>query len=192
MGVWVVGLGVLFGRLLGHSRESFLAYLAAGVILWSFMASILTTGANVFVSHSRLILSVNNPLYTYVLRNIMEHVVKLALHSLVFLAVLPLVDLSFGLQTLLVAPGLLIFLLTDLWAVPLMGFLGAKFRDLTHLLRAGMRFCSLPRRCSGTPMVWASGLFWRPSIPSPISWRLSALRSLATRFPNSPGRSFWR
>ena len=33
MGVWVVGLGVLFGRLLGHSRESFLAYLAAGVTL---------------------------------------------------------------------------------------------------------------------------------------------------------------
>ena len=114
----------------------------------------MTTGANVFVSHSRLILSVNNPLYTYVLRNIMEHIVKLALHSLVFLAVLPLVDLSFGLQTLLVAPGLLIYLLTALCVVPLMGFLGAKFRNLTHLLRAGMRFLFF-----ATPVFWyADGL----------------------------------
>jgi ABC-type polysaccharide/polyol phosphate export permease len=154
VGVWVVGLGLLFGRLLGHSRENYLAYLAAGVILWSFIASVLTTGANVFVSHSRLILSINNPLYTYVLRNAIEHILKLLLHTLVFLAVLPLVDLPFGLRTLLVVPGLLMLLLTALWVAPLMGFLGAKFRDLTHLLRAGMRFLFF-----ATPVFWyAEGL----------------------------------
>ena len=152
--VWVAGLGLLFGRLLGHDQGDYLVYMASGVVLWQYMSSTLTTGANVFVVNSRQIVSVNNPLFTYVLRNVIEHLVKFSIHSLVFIAVMMLTRTPAKPMMLLAVPGFAVLLLTTLWAVPLLGFIGARFRDFTHLLRASMRFLFF-----ATPVFWyADGL----------------------------------
>ena len=154
VGVWVAGLGLLFGRLLGLDQGDYLVYMASGVVLWQYMSSTLTTGANVFVVNSRQIVSINNPLYTYVLRNVVEHLVKLCIHSLVFVAVMIITRTPVKMAMLLAVPGLLVLVLTTLWAVPLLGFIGTRFRDFTHLLRAGMRFLFF-----ATPVFWyADGL----------------------------------
>ena len=152
--VWVAGLGLLFGRLLGHDQGEYLVYMACGVVLWQYMSSTLTTGANVFVTNSRQIVSINNPLYTYVLRNVIEHLVKFSIHSLVFIAVMILTRTPVKPLMLLAVPGFAVLLVTTLWAVPLLGFIGARFRDFTHLLRASMRFLFF-----ATPVFWyADGL----------------------------------
>ena len=148
VGVWIAGLGVLFGRLL-EAGENYLVYLSVGVILWSYISSILTTGAAVFVSNARAISSINNPLFTYVLRNGVEHWAKMAVHTLILIGVLVWSEVQIGWQTLLAAPGLLLLFLGAMWAVPLLGFAGARYRDLTHLIRAGMRFLFF-----ATPVFW--------------------------------------
>lgn len=154
VGVWVAGLGLLFGRLLGQDQGEYLLYVASGVVLWQYMSSTLTTGANVFVVNSRQIVSINNPLYTYVLRNVVEHLVKLGIHSLVFIAVMVLTQTPVKLVMLLALPGLVTLVFTTLWTVPLLGFIGTRFRDFTHLLRATMRFLFF-----ATPVFWyADGL----------------------------------
>ena len=149
VGVWIAGLGLLFGRLLGSSGENYLMYLTTGVILWSYISSILTTGAAVFVSNARAISSINNPLFTYVLRNAVEHWAKMAVHLLILIGVFVLSDVQLGWQTLLAFPGLLLLFLGSLVAVPLLGFAGARYRDLTHMIRAGMRFLFF-----ATPVFW--------------------------------------
>ena len=150
----MAGLGLLFGRLLGHDQGDYLVYMASGVVLWQYMSSTLTTGANVFVANSRQIVSINNPLYTYVLRNVIEHLVKFSFHSLVFIAVMILTRTHAEPAMLLAVPGFAILVITTLWAVPLLGFTGTRFRDFTHLLRAGMRFLFF-----ATPVFWyADGL----------------------------------
>ena len=153
VGVWIAGLGVLFGKLLG-AGDDYLVYLSVGVILWSYISSTLTTGAAVFVSNARAISSINNPLFTYVLRNGVEHWAKMAVHSVLLIGVLAWSGVQIGWQTLLAAPGLMLLLLGSMWAVPLLGFAGARYRDLTHLIRAGMRFLFF-----ATPVFWyAHGL----------------------------------
>ena len=152
--VWVAGLGLLFGRLLGHDQGDYLVYMAAGVVLWQYVSNTLTTGANVFVVNARQIVSINNPLYTYVLRNVVEHLVKLGIHSLVFIAVMVITQTPVEPIMLLALPGLATLAVTTLWAVPLLGFIGTRFRDFTHLLRAVMRFLFF-----ATPVFWyADGL----------------------------------
>ncbi len=149
VGIWIAGLGLLFGRLLGDPDESYLAYLTVGVILWSYISSTLTTGAAVFVANARAISSINNPLFTYVLRNAVEHLAKMAVHSLILIAVLVWAEVELGWQALMVIPGLLLLFLGSLVAVPLLGFAGARYRDLTHMIRAGMRFLFF-----ATPVFW--------------------------------------
>ena len=149
IGVWVAGLGLLFGRLLGHDQGDYLVYMASGVVLWQYVSSTLTTGANVFVVNSRQIVSINNPLFTYVLRNVVEHLIKLSLHSLVFIAVMVITGTPAKPVMLLAVPGLVTLVATTLWAVPLLGFIGTRYRDFTHLLRAVMRFLFF-----ATPVFW--------------------------------------
>ena len=154
VGVWVAGLGLLFGRLLGQDHDDYLVYMASGVVLWQYVSSTMTTGANVFVANSRQIVSINNPLYTYVLRNVIEHLVKFSIHSLVFVAVMILTRTPVKPVMLLAVPGFAVLLFTTLWAVPLLGFIGTRFRDVTHLLRTSMRFLFF-----ATPVFWyADGL----------------------------------
>ena len=148
VGVWIAGLGLLFGRLLG-AGEDYLVYLSVGVILWSYVSSTLTTGAGVFVSNARAISSINNPLFTYVLRNGVEHWAKMAVHSLILIGVLVVSEVQMGWHTLLAVPGLLLLFLGALLAVPLLGFAGARYRDLAHMIRAGMRFLFF-----ATPVFW--------------------------------------
>lgn len=154
VGTWVAGLGLLFGRLLGETRPDYLVYLAAGVIVWSYISSTLTTGGGVFTSNARAISSINNPLYTYVLRNVVEHWTKLAVHLPVLIAVMAWKGSEVGWGMLWALPGLAMLLAASLWSVPLLGFVGARYRDLAQMIRAGMRFLFF-----ATPVFWyADGL----------------------------------
>ena len=154
VGVWVAGLGLLFSRLLAQDGGNYLVYMAAGVVVWQYISGTLTTGANVFVANSRQIVSINNPLFTYVLRNVVEHMVKLSVHSLVFVAVVIVTRTPPTLAMILAVPGIATLVLTTLWAVPMLGFIGTRFRDFPHLLRAAMRFLFF-----ATPVFWyADGL----------------------------------
>ena len=149
--IWITGLGLIYGRLFNYSQETYLAYLTIGIILWLYISDTLTTGVNVFVSNAALISSINNPLYTYVLRNIIARLIRLMFHSLVFIAMLFLIkiDLVLRPQTFMVLPGFFMLLFMSLWLIPLLGFFGAKFRDLIYLIQACMRFLFFV-----TPVFW--------------------------------------
>ena len=151
VGVWVAGLGVIFGSLLQHGSGDFPAYLASGVVLWNFLSNTLSASANVFVRNSAMIFSINNPLYTYVLRQVVEHSSKSLFQVIVFVAVLPFSQVHYGRVMLMALPGMAIVLLTALWVVPLMGMLGARFRDLPFALNSIMRF-----------LFFTTPVFWKP------------------------------
>ncbi len=147
--IWVLGLGVVFSSVLRQRDESYLAFLAVGFVLWTYMSSMVASSTTVFTSKSDLILSVNNPLYTYALRHIVVHIAKFVFHLPVPATALLIAAPSWGWNTLMAAPGILSILLASLWVAPLLGFLGARYRDLTYLINVAMRLLFFM-----TPVFW--------------------------------------
>ena len=148
MTIMVLGLGFIFGSLFGRSDRNYLAYLGTGLVLWTYLSSILAGSAGIFTSKREQILSVNNPLYSYVLRHICVQVVASAFRA-VPVMVLLVVLLPVAPNPCAVLAGVLMLLCTSLWVSPLVGLLAARWHAVSFLLDPMMRFLFLT-----TPVFW--------------------------------------
>ena len=145
----IVALGVVFSMLLGRSDENYWPYLGAGLVIWSYLSSMLVGSASVFTGKRVQILSVNNPLYAYVLRRVCVEVTRLALRAVVLAAVLLLLPPPAAPNLLLAAAGAMALLVTSLWVIPLVGIVSARSPTAQHVLGSTMRFLFLV-----TPVFW--------------------------------------
>ncbi len=148
MAAWVGGVGVVFGGLLGREDGNYFAYVSVGIILWFYMSSIVATSADLFISRELLILSINNPQYTYVLRHLVASLARLLLHALVLVAALVPVAPADS-NPLMAVLGFAAVLLASLWVAALIGLLGTRFHDLKYALALAMRFLFFT-----TPVFW--------------------------------------
>lgn len=146
--IMVLGLGVMFGSLFGRSDQNYFAYLGTGLVLWTYVSSILAGSAVIFTNKRQQILSVNNPLYSYVLRHVFVQLVALTFRAapvvVLLVVVLPVIP-----NLPAVLAGLLMLLCTSLWVAPLVGLLAARWHAVNYLLEPIMRFLFLT-----TPVFW--------------------------------------
>ncbi len=155
MAAWVGGLGLVFGGLFGGGDGIFFAYVSVGVVIWFFMNSMVASSADLFTNKGILILSINNPLYTYVLRHIVASAARLLLHAPVVVATLAIVATAAdsnhlaASDLLMAVAGLAVLLATSLWVALVIGLLGARFHDLQYILGIAMRFLFFV-----TPVFW--------------------------------------
>ena len=152
VGVWVVGLSVIFRQALAETYVDYLAYVAAGVIFWNFMSASLTNGISTFKQSAELIRNLNNPILIFPLRLLTNNLSKLAFQFVVFFLVLPWTSVSPSLETLQFVPGLLLIFITAVWATSLSALIGVRFRDAQFALQAVMRFLFF-----ATPVFWLPG-----------------------------------
>lgn len=150
MALWIGGLGVVFSYSLGEGDTQYMAYVGVGVVVWFYMSSLMTSSADLFRSKDSLILSANNPLYTYVLRHVVVSVARLLWHTPVLVVVLAMSAWPSPSQILLSALGGAALLLISLWMAALIGLAGARFADTKHGLSLAMRF-----------LFFATPVFWR-------------------------------
>lgn len=152
MGVWVAGLGVVFGRSLGEGDQDYFAYVTVGVVAWFYMSSVATSSAELFRSKDSMILSHGNPLYTYVLRHAVVGVARLLMHMPVLIAVMAVEGRPSLAQAGMSALGLASVVFASLWASALIGLAGARYADFKHMLVLATRFLFF-----ATPVFWRAG-----------------------------------
>lgn len=154
MSIWILGLGLVFGPLLGRSGMHYPVYLAAGLSIWNFISSILTGSPNLFVRNQTLIMAINRPIFLHALRNIVQQLIRLGFQLIVFVALVPFAPVRIGPQMLLAVPGLACLVIAAMWVSAVMGIIGTRYRDTQFAVGALMRFFFL-----ATPVIWvAEGL----------------------------------
>jgi ABC-type polysaccharide/polyol phosphate export permease len=147
--VMIVTLSFLFGALFRIPLKEFLPFIAIGMILWSFISTVVSEGCTAFIEASGMILQVRLRLFTHVLRVIWRNVIIFG-HNII---VVPLVML--GVQSpltpaaLLAIPGFLILLLNLSWMALLSATLCARYRDITQAVQNVMQIAFFV-----TPIIW--------------------------------------
>jgi ABC-type polysaccharide/polyol phosphate export permease len=147
--VMIGTISFLFGTLFQTSLKDFLPFVAVGMILWTFISTMITEGCTAFIGASGLILQVRLPLFTHIVRFAWRNMIILA-HNVV---IIPLVFVAMQIMpkpsVFLAIPGFAILLLNLSWISLMLATLSARFRDITQAVQSVMQIAFFV-----TPIMW--------------------------------------
>ncbi len=134
VGATILGMGVVFSTLWGITLGYFLPYICTGMITWGLIASLINEGAVVFINIKNPMIQINLPATTCVLRMVFRQFIIFFHNILIFLLVVLIFGINLSPATLLVALGLLFYLVTGIWFGILFGMICTRFRDVPQVL----------------------------------------------------------
>jgi lipopolysaccharide transport system permease protein len=197
MAVMITAMGLVFGRLFNTPLHDFFPYLAAGIILWGFISSVLSEGCMVFIESEAIIKQLPLPYFTFILRLIWRNLL-IFFHNIVILPfVLWAVGRNFHLEAFLAIPGMMLLLINLMWVVLILATFCARYRDMPQIIQSIILVTFYV-----TPVMWmrqtlpgAAGKLlteWNPlfhlidivrapllgNLPSLLSWWVAAVMAL--------------
>lgn len=133
-------LSFVLARLFQANIRTYAPYVFSGMIVWEFFTAVLTAGSLTYVQADAYIKNYRHPLAIYSLRTVLANLAVLALASIpmtVWAALAQPARIGVPWVSVLV---LFPMLLAVAWpAVTLLGYIGARFRDLPNLMTLAMQ-----------------------------------------------------
>jgi lipopolysaccharide transport system permease protein len=132
--VQVAAIGLVFGLLFGSPIETYLPFLALGIIFWAFFTNVLNEASLAFVASEPLMRQLSIEPITYVFRVVWKGLLTLG-HNLV---IVPVVFVIFGLglswTQILFIPGLLVVLASIGWLSVVIALISVRYRDMPPIV----------------------------------------------------------
>ena len=148
-GCWIVGVGLIWGKLFNSDTATYLPYLGTSFILWQFVSSLINDACEAFIAAEGYIKQTDLPLSIHVFRMIWRTLIMFA-HNLVLIVALMFVfPMTIDWHLLLFPLGLLVLLINSLWIGLLFGLLCARFRDIPLLVASVVQLFFFI-----TPIMW--------------------------------------
>jgi len=128
-------ISFVFGKVFGSPIHEYAPYVLSGIIVWDFFTLSINGGALAFVQADLYIKQCKHPLAIYSLRTVLLNLAVMVIASIsLFFWVIFFLPGTFNvtwLSLFYVAP---VFLLIAWPAATLIAYLGAKYRDIPHML----------------------------------------------------------
>jgi len=152
MGIMVGGLAYLYAGLFGQDVESYLPYVATGIIIFTMISSLAAEGSTVFIGSAALILQLRAPLSIYVYQMLWRNLLIFANNISIYALILLFVKIDLGWNFFLAFAGLFLVLLNGFWVGLTLGGLSARFRDVPLIVGSVMQVA-----------FFLTPIFWTPS-----------------------------
>jgi ABC-type polysaccharide/polyol phosphate export permease len=134
LGAVIGAVGFIYGQLFHQPMNEFLPFLTLGIVIWTFMTSSLTEGSMAFIVAEGYIKQFPFPKPIYLYRAMVPYVIVFAIGLVIFFVVDALYQRPVGFGTLWALPAFVLFLLINFIHLVIVAHVGARFRDLPHLL----------------------------------------------------------
>ena len=146
LGIRIVLVGLIFGLVFGLPGSDYIPWLATGWAVWGMLGASVTGTSMTFVDNKALMISIKLPLGSFVVKVVVKEAALLVQNSILVFAVALVFGAEFGLELLLVLPGLFICFVSLLGLGCILGPLVAKHKDFGPLISSvvGVMFFVLP------------------------------------------------
>ncbi|MDA3876784.1 MAG: ABC transporter permease [Halothiobacillus sp.] len=127
--IGVGGLGFVWSTLFKVDKAVFIPLLTVGLILWGFIAGIITESSQVFVQNAQLIRNVQLPMFFHPLKLMLRQLINLAHNAIVIVIVFLIYPPEWHASAWLALPGFLLTVLSLSWMSLFIGMFAARYRD---------------------------------------------------------------
>jgi ABC-type polysaccharide/polyol phosphate export permease len=134
--IGILGLGIVWATLLKEDINTFVPSLTLGLVAWQLISGVLIDGPICFNRQAGMIKNVAIPAWFFVLRLVARHTINLLHNLVIVVGVILYFNLPITVTTWLVVPGLILVILNLFWIMFMLGLLGARFRDIEHLINS--------------------------------------------------------
>lgn len=153
MAVTIYSMGFLYSHLLKSNINQYFPYLAASIIGWSLISTIVTEAGNIFIESEVFIRNQQIALSTFVMRALFRNMI-IFLHNIV--VIVPIViffHVPFGLGDGLLLVGLAVVCLNGFFWGTLLAVIGTRYRDFSQIVVSLVQVIFFV-----TPIMWMPSL----------------------------------
>jgi len=133
--VMIFGITLMSSAVFHAGASADIAYIGLGIIVWYLLTSLITDAMGVFVINKDYIRNSSMSIDMYVWRTIFRILIAFCHHLILYVFGVIWLDIPLHASNLMVFVGFFFLIINSFWAVPTIGFLCARFRDLEMVIR---------------------------------------------------------
>jgi lipopolysaccharide transport system permease protein len=149
MSVMIGAIGLVFSQVFKVPTHDFLPFIAIGIILWTFISSVITEGCTGFIVAENIIKQLPIPLFVHIFRMVWRNVLILGHNIVIFPIVLIIVGKPLGLIALLSIPGFVLATINLTWVALILATICARYRDMPQMVSSLIQVTFYL-----TPIIW--------------------------------------
>lgn len=153
MAITIYTMGLLYGHLFKMELSHYYPYLAASMLSWSLMASLLTDSSSIFVESEHFLKQMKLPYMTFIFRSVSRNFIIFFHNIFVIFPIIIFFHVKINLFTLLFFASLLVIWLNAVTYSTILAILGTRFRDITQLLNSLIQIIFFL-----TPIMWSPSI----------------------------------
>jgi ABC-2 type transport system permease protein len=157
--IMVTALGFLYAELLGQEVADFIPHVGAGLIVWTFLSTMILESAIVFTNSEGIIKQIRMPLTVHVCRMVWRNVMIFAHNAVILLCLLYLIPEINIIELLTIPFGVFLIALNGLWIGLVIGVICTRFRDVAQILANVVQV-----------LFFVTPIFWKPELLANRGW----------------------
>jgi len=151
--IFVSALGPIYAKLFDVSIRDYTLHLMLGIMLWSYMSSIMMESAREYVNAANYLVSFRLSYFTLLLRVVWRNLVVFGYQLIMFFVLALFLGLPFNSSWAIIPVALLLITFAVLSIALLISVVATRFRDLSELLNNVLRLVFFV-----TPIMWMPNL----------------------------------
>lgn len=149
MAITIYSMGFLYAKLFHIEIDTYLPYLASGIIGWSFISSLLIESSQVFIESEGYIRNQESYVSTFMMRLIVRNILVFLHNLLAFIPIIIVCKLNFGYKFLFLIPHIFIIALNAFFYGTSLAIIATRYRDFSQIIASVMQVIFFL-----TPVMW--------------------------------------
>lgn len=154
MGLMVLGIGSIYANLFQAPVETFLPYVALGIVFFGTITGTINEGCETFVLASGMLSQTSIPMFTFVWRTLLRNLIYLGHHLVIVAAVLTFYGFWNDVRPLSALAGVGLLLANTGWLSLMVAIISSRFRDIPPIVASATQFAMFV-----TPVFWLPDRF---------------------------------
>jgi len=173
--IFIGAFSLVYGRLFHQPLQTYVPFLTAGILLWTYITAIIAESCDMFVNSREYINSMNLPYSIFLYRLIWRNIIILTHNAIVFIIIMAIFSIPINLNTLFFIPGFTLLTIALAATATLISLIATRYRDIPPIINSIIQIAFFV-----SPITWMPSLIGIKSkiiLYNPITHFLDITRS---------------